>query len=208
MSKIVRLTESDLVRVIKKVISEQNNTTPSKQVTDKDYKNAIGGVRTKLPLQNIDAKSFVFKNVSSGDMYKLMANSGIKPKEGFKVNMDNNFMNLMADVRTYLNAITFNIFQNATKENANQWCSQAGMNSYTSFCTPQGVSVVPNQKYVSDYINKSVYTGGGGCLLWRVVAEKLGYGTDNDSVKNIEKGVITLTYNHIKERLSQIGVQC
>ena len=47
MSKIVRLTETDLVRLVKKVIEEQSSTALLKIYDDKGETKVLGGVSIK-----------------------------------------------------------------------------------------------------------------------------------------------------------------
>lgn len=70
MSKIVRLTESDLVRIVKRVISEQDITTPS-----------IKG-------KKITKKALTIQQVKPGknkDQFEIYASEGNQPTNTFMI---------------------------------------------------------------------------------------------------------------------------
>ena len=96
MKKIVRLTESDLVRIVKRVISEQ---TPSEEQSPKRF----GDLQTIIAQSNEDKKTVPFCKKATIEQlcvvsnehentgmpiierqkwYKLLYNSGYSPVEG------------------------------------------------------------------------------------------------------------------------------
>jgi hypothetical protein len=75
MSKIIRLTESDLIRLVKRVINEQssqNNCNKFQEINSKDYMNDIKKMSFKTGSDTDEAKKIV---LNSKKIYKFNGTS-------------------------------------------------------------------------------------------------------------------------------------
>lgn len=206
MKKIVRLTEGDLVRIIKKVISEND---PKKQKTQPGE---LTGDRSKLSKlkNNLDLLNKGYQKVPQ-DITAHLAKYGITPQPGAKIKSISPSMS--ADIQHFLMAINAYIIKNAEDKTIQQYCSK-GIDGYRNFCWETQMQIIlkpANLQYSRETMDLDVIPGykDSQCKLFSKVALDFGYGnTPLNAYPYIKNKLSQMINDHVKEVITLIGYTC
>lgn len=209
MKKIVRLTEGDLVRIIKKVISEND---PKKQKTQPA---AASGDKVQLSKlkgkQDLVNKLLGYPIKTPDEMLATLKTYGIEPQKNSKFDMRNNDdVNLMGFIQSALGSMNQYFLRYTSDDKVGAFCKSNIVN-FSNMCTWGGIknSYSNQQGGVPYYTDSILYDlqrfTNSRCPLIAMLQDRFGY-LPNDTTVSGKFNVLISEY--VKKLVAAAGYTC
>jgi hypothetical protein len=209
MKKIVRLTEGDLVRIIKKVISEND---PKKQKTQPAATSGdvvkLSKLKGKQDLVN-ELLGYPIKNPD--EMFATLKKYGIEPQKNSKFDMRNNDdVNLMGFIQSALGSMNQHFLRYTLDDKVGEFCKSNIVN-FSNMCTWSGIkNSYSNQQGGVPYSTDSILYNfqrftNSRCPLIAMLQDRFGY-LPNDTTVSGKFNVLISEY--VKKLVAAAGYTC